>query len=526
MRREISIVVFLILTGGFLRFYNLNWDSGNLLHPDERNIANAVSHIHFFDELNPNFFAYGGFPIYLARAAGDLMAQFTGNNSWVADWGQINIITRFLSAVFSTLTIIPLYLLAKKVAGRETAALSIGFYAFTVSSIQAAHFGTVESMLVFMVVFLCFLSVRLINKPSMRSYLYCGIILGLAIATKMTALFFIIIPLTAHILAPYKSHKRFIALLLSTVAVFTLFSPYTFLNWDKFVESMRYESAVVTGTLSVPYTLQFTNTAVYLYQIKNLFWQMGPAAFFIIPGIIFLVIKAILEKNKIAIVLIIFPVLYFAYVGLWQAKFIRYMLPIIPFLIITISYFLVLLKKEFLLIGRTFIALFLLITIFWAISFFSIYTREQTRITASKWIYSNIPFESKILGEHWDDGLPLSIPPFTEEKYRRELLTIYEPDNQSKINYYAAQLSTADYIIINSRRLYGTLMYLPDKYPVTSRYYKLLFDEKLGYKKAAEFSSYPSLFGITINDDGSEESFQVFEHPKVIIFKNVSDKQL
>ncbi len=196
------------------------------------------------------------------------------------------------------------------------------------------------------------------------------------------------------------------------------------------------------------------------------------------------------------------------------------MLPIIPFLTIAISYFFILLKKEFLLLGRFLIALFLLITIFWAMSFFSIYTREQTRITASKWIYSNIPFESKILGEHWDDGLPLSISPFTEAKYKRELLTIYEPDNQNKINYYAVQLSTADYIIINSRRLYGTLMRLSDKYPVTSRYYALLFDNKLGYERMIEFTSYPVFFGITINDDASEETFQVFEHPKVIIFKN------
>ncbi len=515
-----KLLFFVIIIAVILRFYNLNWDEGYLSHPDERNIANAVSHIHFFDELDPNFFAYGGFPIYFARAAADFVARFTGNNTWVFDWGHINIITRFLSAAFSTLTIIPLYLLAKKVVSREAALLSIGFYTFTVSSIQAAHFGTVESMLVFMVVFLCFLSVRLINEPSTKSYIYCGIVLGLAIATKMTALSFIIIPLTAHILAPHKSHKRFFALLFSTLAVFTLFSPYTFLNWDKFIESMRYESAVATGALSVPYTLQFKNTTAYLYQIKNLFWQMGPAAFFIIPGIVFLAIKAVLEKNKIVIVFIIFPILYFVYVGLWQAKFIRYMLPIIPFLTIAISYFFILLKKEFLLLGRFLIALFLLITIFWAMSFFSIYTREQTRITASKWIYSNIPFESKILGEHWDDGLPLSISPFTEAKYKRELLTIYEPDNQNKINYYAVQLSTADYIIINSRRLYGTLMRLSDKYPVTSRYYALLFDNKLGYERMIEFTSYPVFFGITINDDASEETFQVFEHPKVIIFKN------
>lgn len=82
-------------------------------------------------------------------------------------------------------------------------------------------------------------------------------------------------------------------------------------------------------------------------------------------------------------------------------------------------------------------------------------------------------------------------------------------------------LSNTDYIIFNSRRLYGTLIRLTNQYPLTSRYYKLLFDEKLGYKIVGTFSSYPQLFGIQINDDESEETFQVYDHPKVIIFKNV-----
>jgi len=66
----------------------------------------------------------------------------------------------------------------------------------------------------------------------------------------------------------------------------------------------------------------------------------------------------------------------------------------------------------------------------------------------------------------------------------------------------------------------GDLINLPEKYPITSRYYQLLFGGQLGYQKVAQFTSYPSLFGIKINDDKSEETFQVYDHPKVMIFKN------
>ena len=63
-------------------------------------------------------------------------------------------------------------------------------------------------------------------------------------------------------------------------------------------------------------------------------------------------------------------------------------------------------------------------------------------------------------------------------------------------------------------------MFLPEKYPLTSRYYQLLFSGQLGYTQIVRFTSYPSLLGIEINDDQSEETFQVYDHPKVLIFEN------
>jgi hypothetical protein len=196
------------------------------------------------------------------------------------------------------------------------------------------------------------------------------------------------------------------------------------------------------------------------------------------------------------------------------------MVPLIPFLTIAASWLLFEIKKKRKLLGKTLIFLALSSSFFWSLAFFSIYTKESTRITASTWIYQNIPKDSKILGEHWDDGLPIDLDNNHPGQYRIEQLTIYEPDDSSKIEYYAQGLSQADYLIINSRRLYGTLMYLPEKYPITSHYYQLLFSGQLGYEKIAEFSSYPSLLGIIINDDSTEETFQVYDHPKVLIFKN------
>jgi len=521
--KTLLFLLSLTLVGGFLRFYNLNWDSGLSFHPDERNIANAVTRLSFFDQLNPGFFAYGGFTIYLYRAIGEALAFTTGDLSWTTDWGKINLIGRFLSALVSTLTIPLVYFAGKRFFSQKIGAIASVFVAFSPSLIQTAHFAVTESFLTFLLILILLFSLNL-KQSSLKNYLKNGFLLGVSIAAKTTALSFLVIPIGGSILWTKKKTfwKRFflfLGLLGTTILIFTIFSPYTFLSWGKFMESMKYESGVATGKLSVPYTLQFSNTFPYLFQFKNLFWQFGPAALFGILGIVWLILILGRRKEKKIAIFLLFPVIYFLYVGSWHAKFIRYMVPLLPFIGISAAYLLSKIEKRSFRLGRLLTLITLLLTIIWGLAFFSIYLRPQTRMVASRWIYQNIPSGSKIYTEHWDDGLPVNLPESSRNKYQIEELTIYEPDNSQKVDYLSEKLSAGNYLILSSRRLWGTLINLKRKYPITSRYYQLLFSGKLGYQKVAQFSSYPKILNLEINDDSSEETFQVYDHPTVFIFK-------
>jgi hypothetical protein len=53
---------------------------------------------------------------------------------------------------------------------------------------------------------------------------------------------------------------------------------------------------------------------------------------------------------------------------------------------------------------------------------------------------------------------------------------------------------------------------------VVKQYYKDLFDGRLGFKLVKTFKTYPSLFGLTINDDDAELTFRLFDHPRVFVF--------
>jgi len=161
------------------------------------------------------------------------------------------------------------------------------------------------------------------------------------------------------------------------------------------------------------------------------------------------------------------------------------------------------------------------LTVLWGLSYADIYTRPVTRVEASHWINQNIPADSVIVTEVWDDDLPLRLP--GGNSYRIVSLNVVEPDSSQKLAQIADALDQADYISISSNRNYGSLTRVPAAYPVMDRYYDALFNEELGFRKIKTFTSYPGLFGISIPDDSAEESFTVYDHPKVILFEKTPE---
>ena len=55
-----------------------------------------------------------------------------------------------------------------------------------------------------------------------------------------------------------------------------------------------------------------------------------------------------------------------------------------------------------------------------------------------------------------------------------------------------------------------------------SRFYRLLEDGQLGFRRAASFTSYPGLFGVELVDRDAEEAFWVYDHPPVAVYERVA----
>ena len=188
------VLALIFLIAAYLRLVNLNWDQSLALHPDERNIALAVSRLNWPEQTDPAFYAYNGFPLFLADLSSQLMSNLTNDVSWQNDLGKINLITRTYSAIFSLISVIFFYLIAKKIFSKNTVLIVTWLAATTVTLIQHAHFGVTESLLVLELLMLTWLSICFIQEKKQRFLLAQALVLGLSLATKTSALPFAIIP--------------------------------------------------------------------------------------------------------------------------------------------------------------------------------------------------------------------------------------------------------------------------------------------------------------------------------------------
>jgi len=171
-------------------------------------------------------------------------------------------------------------------------------------------------------------------------------------------------------------------------------------------------------------------------------------------------------------------------------------------------------------------------TAWWAAAFQSVYSVENPRIAASRWIYENVPPGSRITGEIWDDTIPMAIPGYDAGQYKLVETTPYDTDSLAKVQALVygqggspakSGLNGADYVAITSNRIRDSVGRLEREYPATIRYYELLDSGALGFQLVARFTVRPTFLGLAIDDSSAEESFTVYDHPEVRIYKKTAD---
>ncbi len=351
------------------------------------------------------------------------------------------------------------------------------------------------------------------------------------------------------------------------LAAFRIAQPYAFEGphfWDMglnatWTDDLTAELDRQDGTTFYPPFVQFAGRTPFLTPLTNIvLWGLGPAL-----GIAALVSMAaagvlLFKRRELTFLLpLIFAAAIFGFQGYRFVAFMRYFVPIYPVLCLMAGWGAAGLWRATRLgslpdfrprrfgwlasrawrprpvHGAAAVALIVLFgsTAFWMLAFQHVYAADNPKVAASRWIYANVPPGAGITSEIWDDSLPYALPNEPPKHYRNIETEPYAPDSLQKVRELVlgrqqdsgkGGLVNADYVVIASDRIRNSVQRLEREYPATIRYYQLLDSGELGFERVATFTLQPSFLGLTINDSHAEESFTVYDHPEVRIYKKTA----
>ena len=376
------------------------------------------------------------------------------------------------------------------------------------------------------------------------------------------------------------------------------------IDWRScYLDNILLQGRMVRGELNAPFTFQYDDTTPYLYYLEMQFKAgMGPQlavpAFLGFAWVVWGVLarkgakaqrwngsaddadrsgfsriegkeirlaifrqllsgfaalrERLLQADPAQLVILAFLLPFFLSTGNFYVKFMRYLQPMVPFLMVYGAALIWQLRPTWLRWGAV-----VLVgggTAVYALTFVNLYQQEHPWITASKWVYDNIEPGTLILSEQWDDALPTTL--LLPDGLRRrgeygnaELtwLTGSEArDNEAKLDDNLALLAEAEYLTLMSNRVYGVVPRTGDRFPISSQYHQLLLDGKLGYEVVWINGRFPHLGPLRLipntftwpslhpnpviadyladqnglNWGRLDESFTVYDQPLTIIFQN------
>ena len=505
LKKILLIFSFILILGfaAFTRLYGNNWDQGQHLNPDERFLTMVATSMvwpssirEYLDtehsKLNPHnigydFFVYGTWPV--------IFVKFVAEHFDKGDYGNLTLIGRGISGSCDLLTLLLVFLIGKRLAGKRhgiaAGLLSTTAYALMTLPIQLSHFYTTDP---YLTLFLTLSIYLLLFPPSKRIAILLGLSTGLALSAKISGflifpviglygLLFLITERSEGINDTYNvvmrvGHKMWKSIVPKSVHLllfyfifiaffyvsFRLLMPYLFSSSG--IVSVSLNQKVLTNWKTLegfnnkdawfPPGVQWINQPKILYPFMNIaFAGIGPPLFLLGCISICWVITKLKHHPFLFIPLLLF-IETFIYQGTRYGMNMRYFWSMYPLLAVFIGIFLSDLYSR----RSTFYfrlstldpipsVICLLSSVYFAacliypISYLSIYSKPHSRITASEWIYTHIPQQSRLGMEHWDDPLPLNLPDYPlSNVYTGVELPMYGEDTPKKMERITGEITS------------------------------------------------------------------------------------
>jgi len=542
------LLTLIVLAGAWLRISGHDWDADQHLHPDEILITRlTIEQITWppgttltllvdpaTSPLNVRRFGlpYGSLPIYLTKAA-TVAAFALTQDRYFTSYNGTQQTGRLVNALLDSLTILLVAAVGRRLWGLGAGIVAAALYAGSILAIQQAHYATVDTPLTLLLTATLLGSVGVAQTGRRRWAGLAGVALGLALACKITALSLGLLPLGAILLRGRRDRWRRSAGLLGVAAgggllALALGDPFALLDIPGYLQVSRLVFAQNGVGGDQPFTRRWVGALPVVYSWGQLaLLGSGPLVGVAATGGLGLMVRHAWRARRLDLAVVLLGAgSYFAAIAFLEAKWVRYLLPLVPYLCLGATAFGYGLARwgrrrnaegwwrgliSTGLVGSAALG---------ALACTAVYRQEDSRVQATRWIVAQVPPGSRIGSETGDYGLPLPLLPDVVPQQRYHLESLDPLADQSSAKTSAtlyAYLNRVDYVTLSSERNRIVPPRMPWRYPVQARYYELLFAGRLGLRLVYHQEAHPALFGAVWRDEAAwaDSSFIEYDHPPV-----------
>ena len=257
LRKASNYLPLIIALALGLRLVGITHGFPFIFHTDEPALVRSALGIKF--DLNPGHFDWPHLYIYLNHFVYMVFAKFRdiiavlGYKEYTYFtlpilWDDeliFYLITRVFSAVLGALTVIPVYLTAKKIFNQRAGWLAGLALAITPFHVWHSHYSLADVPMMFFLAWALYFTASVLFKNSLKDYILAGLFIGLAASTKYNGALMAGGLVLAHLIRVLSeknekildidSWKRLVLAAVFSTAGFVVGTPYSVLDYETFI---------------------------------------------------------------------------------------------------------------------------------------------------------------------------------------------------------------------------------------------------------------------------------------------------
>ena len=336
-RWHLPALLLILAIGAVLRFTALGQGIPYALGIDEPEIMERAVRMMNTGDLHPHFFDYPGLYIYLQFlvacvrfVVGSIGGLWSNLNQ--APPAEFYLWARAVTAAFGTATILLVYLAGRRISPL-TGLLAAALFAVQSLHVRESHFVLTDVPMTFFVALTWVLTLRAGEWRQRRGFLWVGLAVGAAAATKYNGGVAFLIPVLALAFSSESWRWRVRALLLSVLGaagMFLLCAPYTVIALPEFLNAFAYLADMYADGPPRP-------EAAWLTYYKHLRNNVSIPALVAAGAGLLLTVRAVLHAPRAAetrawVLTATFALVYYYMIAGQRLVWGRYLLPLLPFL--------------------------------------------------------------------------------------------------------------------------------------------------------------------------------------------------